>query len=187
MVSHNLTTIPEFIIIKNRTAAFDWQGRHSGFPSGVTSIQLNLSNAGGNANLITSLGTSTTFTLSDNGQVNGASSNTYVAYLFATKAGISKVGSYSGNGTSQTINCNFTTGARFILIKRTDSAGDWFIWDSARGIAAGNDPHLSLNTTAAEVTSDDSIDPDNSGFIVNQAVATNINVNAATYIYLAIA
>jgi hypothetical protein len=59
--------------------------------------------------------------------------------------------------------------------------------DSARGIVAGNDPHLSLNTTAAEVTSDDSIDPDNSGFIVNQVAATNINVTSATYIFLAIA
>ena len=52
---------------------------------------------------------------------------------------------------------------------------------------SGNDPHLSLNTTAAEVTTDDSIDPDSTGFIVNQVAATNINVNAATYIYLAIA
>ena len=50
-----------------------------------------------------------------------------------------------------------------------------------------NDPHLSLNTTAAEVTTDDSIDPDVSGFIVNQNTATNINVLDATYIFLAIA
>ena len=107
--------------------------------------------------------------------------------FFATKAGISKVGSYTGNGSNQTINCGFTTGARFILIKRTDFTGNWFVWDSVRGIVAGNDPHLSLNTTAAEVTTDDSIDPDTSGFIVNQDAATNINVNAATYIYLSLA
>lgn len=110
-----------------------------------------------------------------------------IAYLFATKNGISKVGSYTGNGTNQTINCSFTTGARFILIKRTDSTGDWFVWDTARGIAAGNDPHFSLNATVAEVTTNDSIDSDSSGFIVNQVAATNINVNAATYIFLAIA
>ena len=63
----------------------------------------------------------------------------------------------------------------------------WCVWESVRGIVAGNDPHLSLNTTAAEVTTDDSIDPDTSGFIVNQDAATNINVNAATYIYLSLA
>ena len=54
-------------------------------------------------------------------------------------------------------------------------------------MVAGNDPHLSLNTNAAEVTTDDSVDTDNSGFIVNQLTATNVNVNGASYIYLAIA
>lgn len=92
---------------------------------------------------------------------------------------------YTGNGGSQTINCGFTTGARFILIKRTDSTGDWFVFDTVRGIVAGNDPHLSINKTAAEVTTDDSIDPDTAGFIVNQVAATNLNATSATYIYLA--
>jgi hypothetical protein len=126
------------------------------------------------------------FTVGTNTDVN-TSSATYVAYLFASVSGVSKVGTYTGNGSNQTINCGFSAGARFVLIKRTDSTGDWYVWDTARGIVAANDPHLSLNTTAAEVTTNDSIDPDNSGFIVNQVAATNINVNAATYIYLAIA
>ena len=118
---------------------------------------------------------------------NSSLGDTTVNYLFATVAGVSKVGSYTGNGSSQTIACGFTAGSRFILIKRTDSTGGWYVWDSARGIVAGNDPHLSLNTTAAEVTTDDSVDTDNSGFIVNQLAATNINVTSATYIFLAIA
>jgi hypothetical protein len=130
--------------------------------------------------------TSSVFTLGSGADQNNSGTN-FVAYLFATKAGISKVGSYTGNGSSQTINCGFSTGARFVLIKRTDSTGDWYVWDTARGIVAGNDPHLSLNTTAAEVTTDDTIDPDSTGFIVNQVAATNINVTSATYIYLAIA
>ena len=100
---------------------------------------------------------------------------------------MSKVGSYTGNGTNQTINCGFTAGARFVLIKRTDSTGDWYVWDTARGIVTANDPRLSLNTTAAEVTTDDSVDPASTGFIVNQLASTNINVTSATYIFLAIA
>jgi hypothetical protein len=116
-----------------------------------------------------------------------ASGQTYVAYLFASAPGVSKVFSYTGNGASQTINCGFTGGARFVMVKRTDSTGDWYVWDTARGIVAGNDPHLSLNTTAAEVTSNDTIDTDSTGFVVNQVAATNVNVNAATYIGLAIA
>lgn len=118
----------------------------------------------------------------------------YVAYLFASLPGISKVGTYTGNGgavntagTSQTINCGFTTGARFILVKRTDSTGDWYVFDTARGVAAANDPYLLLNGTAAEVTTVDGVDPDNSGFVVNQTSGTNLNVTGATYLYLAIA
>lgn len=128
---------------------------------------------------------STTFGVQPWDQIN-QSGQTYIAYLFASKAGVSKVGSYTGNGTSQTIDCGFTTGARFILIKRTDSTGDWYVWDTARGIVAANDPHLSLNTTAAEVTTNDSVDPASVGFIVNQVAATNINVSSASYIFMAI-
>jgi hypothetical protein len=120
-------------------------------------------------------------------QDTNTSGGTYVAYLFATCAGVSKVTSFTGNGSSQTINCGFTAGSRFVMIKRTDSTGDWYVWDSARGIVSGNDPHLSLNSTAAEVTSDDTIDTDSTGFIVNQVSATNSNVNGASYIVLAIA
>jgi hypothetical protein len=130
--------------------------------------------------------TSTVFTVGTNNSTN-ESADTFVAYLFATCAGVSKVGSYTGNGTTQTINCGFTGGARFVLIKRTDSTGDWYVWDSARGIVAGNDPHLSLNTSAAEVTTDDSVDTDSTGFVVNQLSATNINVTSASYIFLSVA
>ena len=108
------------------------------------------------------------------------SSGVYVDDVFSTYL-------YTGNGSTQTIDCGFSTGARFVLIKRTDSIGDWYVWDSARGIAPANDPHLSLNTAAAEVTTDDSIDPASVGFSVNQVAATNINVTGGSYIFLAIA
>jgi hypothetical protein len=77
--------------------------------------------------------------------------------------------------------------ASLLVIKRASAAGDWYVWDSARGIVSGNDPRLSLNTTAAEVTTDDSVDTDSSGFVVNQLSATNINVSSATYLYMAVA
>jgi hypothetical protein len=137
-------------------------------------------------NYVQGSSTATALLLGGDTDVSGAGS-TYVAYLFASCPGVSKVGSYTGNGSSQTIDCGFAAGARFVLIKRTNAAGDWYVWDTARGIVSGNDPHLSLNTTAAEVTTNDTIDPASSGFIVNQVSATNVNVSSATYIYLAIA
>ena len=194
MLAHNLGVIPELIITKARGASgVGWGVYHTLFkslslqynPTSIFGTYLHTNQAWVGASMLYDLPTSTNILLSANNW--NESGNTFVAYLFATLAGVSKVGSYTGNGSSQTINCGFAAGARFVLVKRTDSTGDWFVWDSARGIVAGNDPHLSLNTTAAEVTTDDSIDPDSSGFIVNQLAATNINVNAATYIFLAIA
>ena len=130
--------------------------------------------------------TSSVFSVGTSAAVN-ASGDNYVAYLFASVSGVSKVGSYTGNGSSQTINCGFTGGSRFVLIKRTDSTGNWVVFDSARGIVSGNDPALYLNSTAAEVTTADAIDTDNTGFVVNQESTLNVNVNSATYIYLSIA
>lgn len=185
--AHNLGVVPELMIVKSRSLGTqEWAVQVLG--DGTKLIKLNSTAAitTNSAYWNDVAPTTSVFTVGASGMVN-SSGATYVAYLFATKPGISKVGSYTGNGSNQTINCGFTTGARFILIKRTDFTGGWFVWDSVRGIVAGNDPHLSLNTTAAEVTTDDSIDPDTSGFIVNQDAATAINVNAATYIYLSLA
>lgn len=108
----------------------------------------------------------------------------YTAYLFASKAGISKVGTYTGSGAAQTVNCGFTTGARFVLIKRIDAVSDWVVFDTARGITSGNDPILALNGNAAESTAA-GLNPDTSGFSVE--AASSHNVSGGTYLYLAIA
>ena len=202
-VSHGLGVQPELVIYKCRSGSEAWLagsihqwssavGNNAQYNLKVNATNGLISDQGfstsGSLNF-TDIFTSSAVTLTPNsgGTSWNRTGQTYVMYLFATKAGISKVGSYTGNGSSQTINCGFSAGARFVLIKRTDSTGDWYVWDTVRGIVSANDPHLSLNTTAAEVTTNDSIDPDSTGFIVNQLAATNINVNAATYIYLAFA
>ena len=195
-IDHNLGVVPEMLIFKRRDAARNWAIVHANAVNRTISqppvltgynVSLNFTVTGGLGGVLNSTApTSSIVTLSSSTDVN-VSGGTYVAYLFATVAGVSKVGSYTGNGSNQTINCGFAAGARFVLIKRCDDDGDWYVWDSARGIVAGNDPHLSLNTTAAEVTTDDSVDAASSGFIVNQLAATNVNVSSATYIYLAIA
>jgi hypothetical protein len=130
--------------------------------------------------------TSTGFTVG-NYQDTNASTLTYVAYLFATCAGVSKVGSYTGTGTTLQVNCGFTGGARFVLIKRTDSTGDWYVWDTVRGIISGNDPYLLMNSTAAEVTNTDYIDSYSPGFELSSTAPAAINANGGTYIFLAIA
>ncbi len=183
-VEHNLGVEPEMMWVKNRDSNQNWAIYYGDAINALrftSEKSLELFSAYFNSTPNTD-----NFILGNN-LVTNAVSNTYISYLFASVPDVSKVGSYTGNGTTQTINAEFTQGSSYVLIKRTDSTGDWYLWDSVRGIVSGNDPHLSLNTTAPEVTGNDSLDPDNSGFIVNQNSTTNINVNGGEYIYFAIA
>jgi len=191
-VEHNLTVTPEMIWVKKRNAS-DWWGVYHA--SQGSSKEAYLNDPAGTAPFAT--GNSiwytnpvpTVFYVNSDNQVN-KSGDTYIAYLFATLPGISKVGSYTGTGTASNINvdCGFTAGARFVLIKRADgTTGPWYQWDSARGIVAGNDPFVYLNSTAAEVTNQDYIDPFNAGFTVDSGAPSYLNLNGGTYIFLAIA
>jgi hypothetical protein len=189
-VSHSLGAVPEMMIVKARnstTADPNWGTYHQALGN-TKAIRLNqnLSALTGSQYWNDTSPTSTVFTVGDANAFN-KSGDTFIVYLFATCPGVSKVFTFTGNGTSQTINCGFTSGARFVLVKRTDSTGNWLVADTARGIVSGNDPLLYLNSTAAEITTLDWIDPDSSGFIVNQEATANANVNGATYIGLAIA
>ena len=181
-VNHNLGVIPEMMWLKQRNSnGTEWSVYHSSLPN--TSVPRLNQNAAPEINQTRWNSTNPTDTVFSTTESGG----NYIVYLFATLAGISKVGSYTGNGSNQTIDCGFSAGARFILIKRTDATGHWYVWDSVRGIVAGNDPRLLLNNTEAQETTDDSVDPHNSGFIVNQLSVTALNVSSGTYLFYAIA
>jgi len=184
-VTHNLAAVPELMIMKNRSTTGGWY-TYSAALGASNALQLNLTNGAlGFGYWNNTSPTSSVF--STGAGSNNDSGVTYVAYLFATCAGVSKVGSYTGTGALQTINCAFTTGARYVLIKRTDSTGDWFTYDSARGITSGNDPYLLLNSTAAEVTGTNYVDSTAAGFQVTAAAPAGLNAVGGTYIFLAIA
>ena len=185
-ISHSLTVQPELIIAKSRSVVEAWGVYHS-LLGASKFLSVNSSSAETtSADIWYGAGLSaTTFGVTNAGW--GYSTNSYVAYLFATVAGVSKVGSYTGSGTTKQIDCGFSGGARFVLIKRTDSTGEWYVWDSARGIVAGNDPYLLLNSTAAEVTNTDYIDTYSAGFELSSTAPAAINANGGTFIFLAIA
>ena len=109
----------------------------------------------------------------------------YIAYCFHSVSGVSKVGSYPGNGTTgQLIPTNFTP--RFLLVKATSglSSHNWYIFDSVRG-----DTYLKADRNDADQTSP-TLNPtfgstgfrwesgDNSG---------GWNASGTTYLYMAIA
>ena len=190
--NHNLGVVPEMIIGKNRTDAVDWAVYHHGVNGGVdpADYQLQLNDDAAqydyNGYWDDVLPTTTHFTTGGSTNTNQTGKE-YIFYLFTTLAGVSKVGSYTADATLTTIDCGFSAGARFVLIKRVDAVGDWYLYDSVRGIVAGNDPYARPNEALAQVTGTDYIDPDSSGFQLTAAGSSTINVDTGTYIFLAIA
>ena len=185
-LAHNLGVTPELIIVKSRNDSGSWRVWSASFADSSANLDLNGSGAPpfannffpatgrNNSNFIVNSSTNTNTT-------------TFVAYLFASCTGVSKVGSYTGTGTTLSVDCGFTAGARFVLIKRTDSTGDWYVWDTARGIVSGNDPFLLLNSRNDENTSTDYIDPLSTGFQISSTAPAAINASGGTYIYLSVA
>ena len=123
--------------------------------------------------------TSTVFT-------NDINNYTCVAYCFAEVEGYSKIGSYTGNGSTD--GPFIYTGFRpaFVLMKRSDSTSDWRILDTARDPYNLSSHVLYPNDSGAEYTAQDYLIITASGFkLVNSAVA--VNASGGTYIYMAFA
>ena len=188
-VDHNLGTTPNMIWIKRRDATEEWLVWHDGIHSttGETDyLRLH------NNNPDTAFGVSymnvgsTGLSFTGGYGPTNTSNGKYIAYLFATLAGVSKVGSYTGTGSSQTIDCGFSSGASWVMIKRAlGGNSDWAVWDSTRGINSGNDPYLGLNRTDEEITNTDYIDPHSSGFTISGD--SPVGASGSTYVYYAIA
>ena len=198
-VGHNLGVVPNMMILKKTNGTGEWAVRTVG--SGdvdKTGFQLNRDYATTNQGFGTVGLTTTTFNpyyIGTSDGTNGtypdnalnSSGDSYIAYLFANLAGVSKVGAYSGTGNNINVDCGFTAGARFVMIKRTDSNGDWFYWNTALGINSGDDPYLRLNSNGSKVTNTDYIDPLNAGFTVTSSAPAALNTSGGKYIFLAIA
>jgi len=190
-VPHYLGVKPELMIVKDRNRQTNWIVYHKL----LTGLQFTRLNTNGTPSTSGSLAwnnaepTATHFTLGTNYWDTNFYTSNYVAFLFATLDGVSKVGSYTGTGYDIDVDCGFTNGARFVLIKRADqiSQGDWYLWDSSRGIVSGNDPYVSTNNNNSPVTNTDYIDPLNSGFTVTSSGNYDLNQSGGTYIFLAIA
>ena len=191
-VNHSLEKAPELIIAKNMDAAStNWNAYHTGLTSNTYQIRFNGTSAELNTGQ-TWNPTSTAFSpqyAGNNQYSSNASGSQFIAYLFASHPGVSKVGSYTGTGNAINIDCGFTAGARFVLIKRIDQGSDTFIWDTTRGIYSGAtyDRTLLWNSSNMQTTNQDYIDPLNAGFTVSSAAPAGVNANGGTYLFLAIA
>ena len=200
-LTHNLGVQPELLIMKRRTATDNWNistpdlvTSGEGFFFNTQNKRTGMSAFGGSG---VSAPTSSVFYVGSDTIINGSSDN-YIALLFASCPGVSKIGTYSGNtGNNVDVDCGFTSNARFVMIKRTDTEittpsqeeTNWWIFDENLGYNGGSDYVMQANTADPRVTGVDwlSTHPDNKGFTVNSGAIAALNATGGTYLYLAIA
>jgi hypothetical protein len=185
-VGHGLGAAPKFIIIKSRSnASTNWRVYHDGLGGITKYLLLNSTAAVGTASMWGTPGT-TAFTIGGATYEVNETGQTYVAYCWAEVEGFSKFGSYTGNGSTD--GPFIFTGFKpaFVLIKRTNSTGNWYLYDVARSTFNEVDDQLLANTSAAETTGSEEIDILSNGFKHRSADA-EVNASGGIYIFAAYA
>ena len=183
-VGHGLSVPPEFIITKRTGADSSWQCYHKSLGKDKL-IQLNSN--GANISISNYWGASSpdasVFRLSTNSGHDPANGEN-IAYCFASKRGVSKVGSYWG--TSAAGNKVYTGfEPAFIMIKRADGVQDWWIVDNKTSTTSGEfNQYLRANTTGTTATPSTSINIHRDGFSFN---GVSFNNNSQHFIYYAVA
>jgi hypothetical protein len=185
-IYHSLNNTPQMIWIKRRDSAVNWHVFHIGLNGGSApqdrSINLNLgSPESTNAAFNDYLPTSNQFKVGLNNETN-ANNGKFLAILFGSVDGVSKVGYYSGSDSSQTITTGFQP--RFVIIRRNNTTQDWVLLDTLRGWASGNDTRLELNQNAAQNNNTDFGAPISTGFTLEGATA-KCNASGGEFIYYA--
>jgi len=188
-VFHNLSASVAMIIVKDRSEARAWCVYHKEL---ADDNKLNLNSTGaaalpGTLQFDTSANTTSVFGLGNNTATNNSSEN-YIAYVFSEKSGYSKFGSYVGNGDADGTFIFLNFRASWILIKRTDSADDWMIVDTARADVVDRNPVdniLESNTSDAE-ESGLPCNFNSNGFKIKTTDAA-FNADGGNYIYMAFA
>jgi len=183
-IAHGLGVVPAWIIHKRKDDASGWVVWHKSIGTNITELNETGAAQGGSSYINGTVPTSSVFSVGTSGDIN-ASGGTYIAYCFAEKKGYLKTGKWIGNGNNNGpfSFCGFKPA--FILIKRTDTAKNWYINDNKRLGYNVNNPYLSPNITAAE-TGGTEIDILSNGFKI-RASGTGHNQTGGTYIFMAIA
>ena len=185
--AHNMNNTPEMIWVKNRDEADGWAVYHKDLGTYPQDKYLRLDT---DSNVISSsqwyLPPTSTHWYTAIGGLNNVDGERYLAMLFASVSGISKVGTYSGSSSDVTLNLGFTP--RFFLTKGKSgtNATYWTMWDSLRGITGGGSatPRMFLNDSQAETTTNDNVSTTSTGITIETGPYYQ-NASGYEYIYYA--
>jgi hypothetical protein len=190
-IAHDLGSVPGMMIVKQLNAVINWPVFHRGLAADAETdgIYLDLSNQAFDSPLFwnDTAPTSSSFTVGGHVTTNG-SGDTYVAYLFAHDTDASSViqcGSYTGNGSTSGPVITLGWEPQWLMIKRSNAAANWHIFDAARGLTTSTDKSLRPNLSSAEMGVQGTYQATATGFTVNQAY-NDFNASGSTYIYMAI-
>jgi hypothetical protein len=187
-VGHGLGVAPKMVIVKERNAVRGWPVYHASLTSATYYVDLQTTAAQASAATIwnSTAPSSTVFSIGTDTGTN-QSTGTYVAYCFSEVAGYSKFGSYTGNGSADGafVFCGFRP--RYVLLKRSDTADAWVVFDSVRGTYNLNSPHLQPHLSSAEADAPPyGLDFLSNGFKCRSSTAS-MNASGGTYIFMAFA
>jgi hypothetical protein len=190
-VGHGLGVTPSMIILRNRDIVENWFVYHkdltlSGAPAENVYLTLDTTNAVADYPVWNDTApSSNVFTISQHGFING-SGNNIIAYCFAEKKGFSKFGSYTGNGNADGTFIYTGFKPAFVMVKRTDGANGWCMFDNKRDPENTVDKTLFAHLSNAESTGIFNSDFLSNGFKIRDTDA-DWNASGGNYIYMAFA
>jgi len=189
-IGHGLGVAPSMLIFKSRSnGSENWNVYHRSLGTS-NNILLNTTGAAFNDTAFINNTAPTSSVLSVGGAGSTGTnqgSGTYVCYAFAPIAGYSAFGSYTGNGSSDGV--FVFTGMRpaYVMIKRTDTSGEWVLKDTTRSPYNADGNTLLANRSDAEYGSGNtSIDELSNGFKC-RTTSASANASGGTYVYMAFA
>ena len=156
-IGHGIGAKPGCIIVKSRGAESRWQVYLDNTYMGATkNLQLDDNSAvnDDNTRWQDTEPTTTVFSIGTNGRVN-ESSDTFVAYCWASVQGYSKFGRYKGNANADGAFVYLGFRPAFFLTKRASASGNWVLWDNKRSPANPVSPWLKPDLSIVE---DDDVD-----------------------------
>jgi len=183
---HGLSSAPEMIIVKPIDVTGAWWTWHKDLSNTSQGyLQLNTTAAEAtNSSLWDNASPVTSSTINANTAYINYATDNYIAYCWHSVTGYSKIGTYSGTGSSGNA---ITTGFKpaFVMTKRTNGTEDWFMFDNTRNPANPVNLRLKANTNDADGAYT-YVNFTDTGFTW-LATGTGQNGSGDTYIYMAFA
>ena len=193
-VPHNLNGVPEMIWTKCRGLGNDyahWGVGHKDLDGGTAPwthhlvLDENDAEADWDGMFNDTAPTATHFTVGEGSTMSNANGENMLAILFRSVDKISKVGSYTGNGSSTgpVISLGFTP--RFILFKNASSGGNgWAVLDTLRGLGTSSQKRIWLDGDWEQDSGNNYVTTTSTSFqpVMNN---TEFNENNSTIIYYA--